>query len=284
MARRADSIERTKFAVSKPSVYCRTSLNYSVAGLPVAVEADILDGRTAELPGWNVCGFELMKFPSAVTRWDDRREVEAKHFDEVAELVRTLTGCEDVVFYPPVMRSPEAAGTHPDFSPIEFVHSDYTESYGPMIGNPDHPYHRILEPSIARADLPDDVISAAARILTLQLWRNIGRPDIDRPICFCDCRTVPRAQLTPVRVAEYGGLRTEFDAFSVAPPERDEYRWYTFPDMTPDEVVVFRAFDSRRVENHQPFWTPHSSFRDPCRPADAPARRSVEMRAICLFH
>lgn len=264
-------------------VYCRAALNYSRRGAPVAFEMDILDGRGAELEGWEACGFELMAFPSSVRDWHDLAEVEAKHYDEVTRFCRALTGCSHVIFYPPLLRSPEAAAVNSDLAPIEFVHSDYTESYRAMIGNDEHPYHRILEPSMARAGVTANMIRSASRVLTLQLWRNIGEPEMDRPLCFCDCRTVARTELTPIRVAEYGGLRTEFDAFAVRPRGHEQHLWYTFPNMTVDEAVVFRAFDSLCVDQGRPFWSPHTSFRDPNRSADASARRSVEMRAICIF-
>lgn len=90
--------------------------------------------------------------------------------------------------------------------------------------------------------------------------------------------------MTPIRVAEYGGLKTDFDAFAIAPPLDGSHKWYVFPDMTPDEVVLFRAYDSDRAASGEPFWTPHVSFRDPTRSADAPKRVSMEMRAICLFN
>ena len=264
-------------------MYCRTPLNYSVDGVPFPIEVDVQDGRTVELPGWETCGFELMNFHSRVVDWRSSNEVEALHFDEVTYLCRKLTGCSHVIYYPPLLRSPEGAAAHPDLAPIEFVHSDYTESYRATIENPEHPYHRILEPSMARAGVTTETLCNASRVLTLQLWRNIGKPDIDYPMCFCDCRTVTREELEPIHVAEYGGLRTEFEAFAVAPTRNQEHRWYTFPEMAIDEVVLFRAFDSKCIEDGRPFWTPHASFRDPRQPENAPARKSLEMRAICLF-
>ena len=167
----------------------------------------------------------------------------------------------------------------------ELVHSDYTESYRAMIEDPAHPYHHILEPSMRRAGVTGAEIRQAQRILTLQLWRNVGAPNVDYPLCFCDARTVARTELVPIRVSEYGGLKTEFDAFAVLPPSGDQpHAWYVFPNMTPDEVVVFRAYDSDRAAAGEPFWTPHVSFRDPNQGADAIPRTSLEMRAICLFH
>ncbi|MEQ8860507.1 MAG: hypothetical protein RIC56_17840 [Pseudomonadales bacterium] len=52
--------------MTEANVYCRAPLNYSVDGAPAPVEVDILDGRTASLPGWETCSFELKKAPSQV--------------------------------------------------------------------------------------------------------------------------------------------------------------------------------------------------------------------------
>ena len=118
--------------------------------------------------------------------------------------------------------------------------------------------------------------------MTLQLGRNVGPALMDYPLAFCDARTVHRAQLIPLRVETYGGVETQFDAFGlVKTMGADHNRWYVFPEMQPDEVVVFRSFDSECVASGQPFWTPHSAFRDPH--SQGVARSSIEMRAICLF-
>ena len=84
-------------------------------------------------------------------------------------------------------------------------------------------------------------------------------------------------------MAEYGGVKTEFDSFVSQPPENGVHAWYTYPEMSVDEVVVFRAFDSERVASGEPFWTLHTAFRDPTRPDDAPGRESIETRGVCLF-
>ena len=34
----------------------------------------------------------------------------------------------------------------------------------------------------------------------------------------------------------------------------EAHRWMTFPEMTRDEVVVFRAYDSECAEAGEPFW------------------------------
>ena len=98
-----------------------------------------------------------------------------------------------------------------------------------------------------------------------------------------------RAQVDPPVFVALAEWETEADyaawqaAYDQLPAEPTERRWYTFPSMTRDEVVMFRAFDSDLVDRGEPFWTPHSAFRDPTAGDDAPPRASIEMRAICLF-
>ena len=264
-------------------VYCRALLHHADGDQVVGVETEILDGRAGSLT-FDEAGFELRTLPSAVTDWNDTDAVVALHHPEVERFARAFTGCDAVLFYPAIVRSRAAAMRDPSFIPIEFVHSDYTEGYRAMLATPGHPYLDILGPSMTVAGVTPTDLAAADRIVTVQLWRNIGAPNPDRPLAFCDGRTVAHDELVSHRVESYAGVRTEFDSFLVRPPRDDsDRRWYTFPAMTPDEVVVFRAFDSDRAARGEPFWTPHSAFVDPTAGPDAPERESVEIRAICLF-
>ena len=264
-------------------IHCRTVLHHVDGDDIVGVETEILDGRSASL-SFDDAGFELRSMPSSVADWNDAAEVVASHHPEVADLARAMTDCEAVLFYPAIVRSPAHVAADPQLGPIEAVHSDYTEAYRSMLATADHPYVDILGPSMREAGVTADELVAATRVVTLQLWRNIGARRPDRPLAFCDARTVDRHELIEYRVESYGGVRTDFDSFLVAPPRPGrERRWYTFPAMAPEEVVVFRAFDSERAAAGEPFWTPHSAFVDPTAGPDAPARESVEIRAVCLF-
>ncbi len=263
-------------------LYCEASINYLSTEGPVPVPVKIYDARREAELSWQTNGFELQVLPSRVENWADRAQTDAVHYDEVSRWARRESGCEKVLFFPGLLRNPAAEAESPDFAPIQAAHSDYTESYGDMIADPDHPYHRVLAPSMARAGVSAADLQSVSRVLTLQLWRNVGPALMDYPLAFCDARTVPRAQLFPLRVETYGGVETQFDAFGLLRTMGgDANRWYTFPQMQPDEVVVFRAFDSECVTTGAPFWTPHCAFRDPH--SAGVARSSIEMRAICLF-
>ena len=116
------------------------------------------------------------------------------------------------------------------------------------------------------------------------MGRRLPARQLDHPLAFCDARTVPRSSLTPILVPEYAGVATRFESFAISPPATaTEHRWFTFPAMDQNEVVVYRANDSERAEAGEAFWAPHSAFADPTAPPDSPARVSLEMRAVCLF-
>ncbi|MEM7287960.1 MAG: CmcJ/NvfI family oxidoreductase [Actinomycetota bacterium] len=243
------------------------------------------DGRQARGLDWRENGFELRVLPTAVEDWDDPEHVAAVYQPEVAEFARAEVGCDLVLFYPTLVRSAaheRAKGK--DNGPIEAAHTDYSEQYESMFSDPHHPYVAGLRRSLAAvgADVAD--LGRARRILTLQLWRNIGEPRPDRPLALCDCRTVDREEFEGYFIESYAGIRAEFESMLLRPPEGEDRRaWYTFPDLRYDEVLLFRAFDSDRVRAGQPFWTPHTAFVDPTAGPDAPGRVSAEIRAICFF-
>ena len=58
-------------------------------------------------------------------------------------------------------------------------------------------------------------------------------------------------------------------------------RWYYFSEMTRDEVILLKCFDS--LEDGTARWTAHGSFEVPGRRADAPPRESIEIRTLYFF-
>ena len=269
-------------------VFCRSTLNFASRGgefVAEPTEVEILDGRTADLPGWQECGFELVPHASAVSAWGDDDELVAVHHREMEELAREMTGCDVALVSNHIKRGPEHAKQHEDLAPIAFVHSDFAVGYDDLVrqayvqtdreGN-----LRALERNgITSADVVD-----APRLVILQFWRNIGEPKMDFPLAFCDARTVSPADGRPIPVTDYAGSGIDFEALAVlAPTDAAPYRWYAFPELRRDEVVAFRTYDTDRVERGETWFTPHSAFRDPDVEVGRPARSSIELRAICLY-
>jgi hypothetical protein len=57
------------------------------------------------------------------------------------------------------------------------------------------------------------------------------------------------------------------------------HRWWYFPDMTREEVILLKSHDS----DHSRAWrVPHTAFRDPGIHV-APQRESIECRSVAFF-
>ena len=52
--------------------------------------------------------------------------------------------------------------------------------------------------------------------------------------------------------------------------------------MTAGEALIFKVFDSSQAPG-VPRFVFHTAFDDPTTPADAPPRRSVELRTVALW-
>lgn len=241
---------------------CRTTLNYGDGSIDVEID----DGRTADLPGWEESGFELRSHASGVSDWSDEADVARVHYEELAALAREMTGCDEAIVNRHIRRNPDEARKHSDLAPIALVHSDFADSYGDVL----------------RAR--EEAAASARRLLILQFWRNLGPEKMDLPLAWCDARTVPPEQLRPFPVRNYAGEGFDFDALAFAPPaEAGAHHWYAFDRLRDDEVVCFRTYDSDRVADGRPYWTPHSAFRDPEVELGRPSRSSIEVRATCVW-
>ena len=115
-------------------IFCQTELNYVTAQGIEPKDVSILNGRmTANAASWERQGFELMDHVSKVMDWDDDEEVANVYYDEMTALAKALSGCSHALMEGHISRNPEQALMHPDYAPIQFVHSDFTETYGKAI-------------------------------------------------------------------------------------------------------------------------------------------------------
>ena len=60
------------------------------------------------------------------------------------------------------------------------------------------------------------------------------------------------------------------------------HSWLYFPDMTQDEVVIFRQYDTRIAEVAKSTVV-HAAFADPSVHAEVLRRHSCELRCVCIF-
>jgi hypothetical protein len=267
----------------------RATLNYADAdgtglGAFREVDVEILDARTSDLPGWEECGFELLTHRSAIADWTDDEEIAAVHYAEVEGLARELVGCDHALVSDHVKRSAEDARREREQTPVRLVHSDFAAGYDDIVRQSYRDVRGRGAATLARSGLTPEEIEGAPRVLMLQFWRNLGPAKMDLPVAWCDARTLTPAETRRFHYTGYVAGGRSFDALSViAPDDGAAHRWYTFPELRPDEVVAFRTYDTDLVAAGQTYFSPHTAFRDPDVAVGQPARFSIELRVMCLF-
>ena len=210
-------------------------------------------------------GFKLVRHETAVADFYDDDEVHAVYYPEVETLLKRATGASRVFVFDHTRRADGGGveGAQAERAPVRLVHNDYTEISGP----------RRVRELLGDAEA-DDLLTR--RFAEINVWRPIRGPVKSSPLALVDASSIATGDLVTVdlvyedRTGEiYHGLYNP------------DHRWYYFPDMEADEAVLIKCFDSARDGRAR--FNLHTSFDDPNTPEDAPARESIETRALVFF-
>ena len=214
-------------------------------------------------------GFALVTWPTRVKNYRDPAEREQLYVPEVDAMLRALTGCSKVVTAGSgFIRMSDRVGTRPanTFSTGNFVHADYSKNAGEFW----------LRRAVAEDEAPWRL---RGRYSIFNVWRILSEPPQDVPLALCDARSVAPPDVVHTDFT----TRAEGAAFSFENAtyrHNPNHRWYYFRDMTRDEFLVFRGFDSDPERQEA---VPHTAFEDPSCPPDAPPRESVEIRSVVFY-
>jgi hypothetical protein len=117
-----------------------------------------------------------------------------------------------------------------------------------------------------------------SRMMIIQAWRALSPPPQDFPLAVCDNATLAAADVCP---HNFSPKQEPGFTFKSSLIQYDtEQRWYYFPKMVEDEVILFRIYDS---DKHFNSGVPHSSFDNRRASPDAKPRESVEARFFVYF-
>jgi hypothetical protein len=83
-----------------------------------------------------------------------------------------------------------------------------------------------------------------------------------------------------VHFGESAVPRTDEDPAGLNLAYNPKHRWYYYPDMQPDEALVFRLFDTADPHWHM---TAHTAFVDPSADPASPKRMSFEIRTLAVM-
>ena len=220
----------------------------------------VRNARLAET-SFDTHGFALVKFETDVD-FADPKAVEERYYPEVRRLIQQLTGANEVFVFLGILRGGEDdKGGGPALS----AHVDFNEAS--------------LRDWIARLAPGREEELADKRLISINVWRGTI-PVENMPLAVCDARSVDKGDFMRVSFGKpEGGLREDAPA-GLNMAYNPDHRWYYFPDMQPDEALVFRLFDTG---NPQWQMTGHTAFEDPTSLPGSRKRESFEVRTIAVL-
>ena len=188
------------------------------------------------------------------------------YYPAAEAFLRATLGADRVVLFDHTVRrrvegAADIRGAGPR-QPATRVHVDQTEASGP---------NRVREHC---PDEADQLLKG--RVQVINLWRPIRGPLRDSPLAMCDGTTVAKGDLVASDLI-YPNRRGETYSVKYNP----NHRWFYFPEMTADEALLLKCYDS--ADDGRTRFCPHTAFSDPTTPEDAAPRESIELRAL-VFH
>jgi len=221
-------------------------------------------------------GFALVPHTSSIVDFDliqDDPAIDQCYIDEMTDLLARVTGASRAFMLGRGKRR-YGEGAKDKLAPL----SNAKPARYPHADNTDVSATGLVDMVGAFVDGID--LTAYSRYALYNMWRAVSAPPQDFPLAVCDARTVaPLDEVTVTAITvekDTGEITHDTTGYLYNPA----HRWYYYQDMTPEEVLVFKAHDTDRRRSIR---VPHSAFTDPTCPAGVPTRASVEMRGLALF-
>ena len=230
----------------------------------------IADARQADpAPGLDREGFTIVRHKSAVTDFEDADATATVYAREVEELIRAVTGADHVVARGTVLRFSQQGNRdgYVNSLPAGFVHMDVShESFAQFA-------------AMGLGDHPDKEALLAGRHIGFNVWRVLTPPPQDLPLAVCAANSVTEADRVTgeARVDGVGVDEFRFGSSLYRPNPR--HRWYYYRDMSPDEALIFKQFDTAAPDM---VGVPHVAFADSSAENPVP-RASAEIRAFAYW-
>ncbi|KIX97377.1 uncharacterized protein Z520_06829 [Fonsecaea multimorphosa CBS 102226] len=246
-------------------------------------------------------GFAVYNSPAQEKAFTDDAKVREGYYSEVEALLREkLPGVKKVVFFDHTIRRREKASPR---QPVQQVHVDQTPNAAAVRVRRHLP-----------AEEAEELLKGRYQIINI--WRPIANPASDFPLAVIDYRTTEPSDMVkvdllypkretngttngvhdeddrgkevlpdPSSASSTAGYEVKGETFAVRP--NDKHRFFYMKDMTPEEVMFIKCFDSYSEVNGGKkgiaAYTPHTAFVDPQTPADAPGRQSIEVRSLVFY-
>jgi len=238
------------------------------------VETTVRDGRCLNMT-LDAHSFELVRQKTSLSTGDfynHPEKITDVYYAEMVEMFKKVTGAAHVHVFHHQLRAAkdnsDGNGFNTSVQPYAMaVHSDSSR-------------HAAEEAFLRFAGNAVDAKFCKGRFVYINAWRNITTDPIENNhLAVCDETSlvapddylasdlfIPGARLMQYGLSDHNAAR---------------HRWYYFPKMQMDEVLLFKQFDSDTALPGR--MTFHTAFVDPTARPDAPERQSIECRAFLFF-
>ncbi len=213
----------------------------------------------------DVQGFAIRRCDTAVKDFYDADEVRRVYYPEMETLVKKVTGAVKAIVFDHTIRVDDG-GLQTERkvrAPVRNVHNDFTVAAA----------EQRVRDLLPKAEAEDRL---RRRFGSINVWRPIKGPVVTAPLAICEYGSIRDKDLIAAERRyqdRVGGIY--YLAYDPA------QRWYYFPRMQRDEVVLLKCYDS--LTDGTARWTAHGAFEDPNTPAGSPPRESIEIRTLIFY-
>ena len=217
-------------------------------------------------------GFQLVHASHDLNLMDNDLVID-KYYVHCRDVIKHVTGCHEVV-----------GGGH-----------EYRNGYGGKTGE------RGIKPTPngsgsayaggIHADMCAVVEDAFSKIVpderhfeSINIWRSVKKDELVQtmPLCVCDMRSVDPGDIVFGDGTATGNIRQYFKVVDQRVVFSRKQMWCYFPNMTEDEVLLFKQYDTRQEAlNLRTVF--HTATEDPNTPPDAPMRYTIEVRMQAVY-
>jgi len=257
----------------------KSSKNESdLGGEIVETEVTVKDGRKVDGISLNKNSFEFVSHETSLSTEDFYEEGQPKvketYYAEIAELMKKHTGAAHVmIFHHQVRNQEKANGAHQNLHTsvqgyARGIHSDSSKE-----GAEDLFIQTVNNDEFEKYK--------SGRFLYLNAWRNISDTPIgNNHLAVCD-ETSLASPDDYIPTDLFMGSGNQILQYRLSNRNSDQHRWYYYPQMKKNEVILFKQWDSDTTLKGRLCF--HTAFQDPNALDDIPPRQSIEARGICFF-
>jgi hypothetical protein len=206
----------------------------------------------------------LLDHQTKVYNFLDDQQLKQVYEAELSSLILSTTAASRIHFFDHTIRAsdPETREQQKSREPSTLVHNDYTDNSGLKC---------------LHENLPLEAKGLSKKQFQIvNIWRPLVDPVESFPLAFCDSSSLAEADLvdTERRSPNHIG---ELRLATYNPA----HRWYYFPNMHPDEVLLFKTFDS--LPTGRRGCGVHAAIDIDNHTGDKKPRESIETRAFLFF-